>query len=202
MNPPTSPYLTTLSLTEPVWERFFSVFPLVLVGTREPEGGHDLAPKHMAIPMSWQNWFGFVCAPHHRTYQNIVREGVFTVSYPKPSQLVITSLSASPRCDDASKPALQALPVFAARSVAGVLVHDAYAYLECQLERIVDDLGANSLVLGRIVAAHVADDALRFAERDDNDLIHDSPLLAYLHPGRTAVIDRSHAFPFPAGFRR
>ena len=39
---------------------------------------------------------------------NSVR-GVFTVSYPRPAQLVLASLAASPRCGDEGKPALAAL---------------------------------------------------------------------------------------------
>ena len=41
----------TLDTTNPVWDRFFTVAPLVLIGTREPDGALDLAPKHMAMPM-------------------------------------------------------------------------------------------------------------------------------------------------------
>ena len=51
-------------------------------------------------------------------------------------------------------------------------------------------------------AAHVREDYLRVSERDDGDLIHDSPLLAYLSPGRYARITESYSFPFPAGFMR
>ena len=56
-----------LDVRWPVWERVYMVAPLVLVGTREPDGRHDLAPKHMALPLGWQNYFGFVCAPRHST---------------------------------------------------------------------------------------------------------------------------------------
>ncbi len=195
-------HLQTLDIEHSVWERFFMVAPLVLVGTREADGAFDLAPKHMAMPMSWQNYYGFVCAPHHRTYQNLRREGAFTVSFPQPNQIVSTSLAADARAEDGSKPALQALPTFAAAAVDGVLVKDAYLYLECELHRIIDDLGDNSLIIGRIVAVHVDRDALRSAERDDQDLIHAAPLLAYLHPGRFASIDKSFSFPFPSGFTR
>ena len=78
-NPTTTHPLIELDISEPVWDRFFWVAPLVLVGTREPDGSHDLAPKHMAIPMGWQNYFGFVCTPSHHTYSNVQRSGVFTV---------------------------------------------------------------------------------------------------------------------------
>ena len=37
---------------------------------------------------------------------------------------------------------------------------------------------------------------------DDQALIHQSPLLAYLNPGRFATIDDSLSFPFPAGMKK
>lgn len=194
--------LVALDVSEPIWERFFWVAPLVLVGTREEDGSHDLAPKHMACPMGWENYYGFVCTPRHRTYSNIRRDGVFTVSFPRPTQLVLTSLAASPRFDGNQKPALSALPVFPASRVDGVLVDGCYLYLECELDRIVDDFGVNSLIIGRVVAAQLAGDSERQDEIDDQDLVHAAPLLAYLHPGRFAPIDRSLSFPFPAGMRK
>lgn len=196
--------VVTLETELPIWERFYTVAPLVLIGTREASGVYDLAPKHLAFPVSWDNYFGFVCTPRHRTYQNIQREREFTVSYARPSQLVLTSLAAAPRCgeDGDDKPSLAALPTFPASTVNGVFARDAYVFLECVLERIVDGFGGNSLLAGRIVAAHVHQDALRASERDDQELIHDAPLMAYLYPGRFASIDRTFSFPFPAGFKR
>ena len=194
--------LVTLSGDLPIWERVYTVNPLVLVGTRERDGGYDLAPKHMAFPMGWENYFGFVCTPRHGTYHNARREGVFTVSYPRPTQVVLASLAASPREGDGTKPAVHALPTFPASEVEGIFVEDAYLFLECMLDRIVDDFGENSLIAGRIVAAHVREDYLRASDRDDNDLIHESPLLAYLSPGRYARVGESNSFPFPADFMR
>ena len=202
MKDSSAPRLIELDVSQPVWDGFFWVAPLVLVGTMEADGGHDLAPKHMAAPMGWQNYFGFVCTPRHRTYANIRRDRAFTVSYPRPGQLVLTSLAASPRCEEDQKPALDALPVVPARNIEGVLLEGAYVHLECELERIVDGFGVNSLLVGRIVAARVAEDARRDAEIDDQALIHGSPLLAYLHPGRFAAVDHSFSFPFPAGMRK
>jgi flavin reductase (DIM6/NTAB) family NADH-FMN oxidoreductase RutF len=194
--------LVTLPQDAPVWGQTFTVNPLVLIGTKERDGDYDLAPKHMAIPMGWENYFGFICTPRHRTYHNARREGVFTVSYPRPTQVVLASLAAAPRESDGSKLALDALPTFPASEVDGLFIEDAYLFLECALERIADDFGENSLVVGRILAAHVREDYLRASERDDQDLIHDSPLLAYLSPGRYACVGESYSFPFPAGFMR
>lgn len=201
-NPSAARKLVELDVGQPIWERFYSVAPLVLVGTREADGGHDLAPKHLALPMGLENYFGFICTPSHRTYVNLQREAAFTVSYPRPAQLVETSLAASPRCSNDEKPALAALPVFPASKVAGVLLEGAYLFFECELDRIVGDIGANSLVVGRIVAARVAEDAERLVDRDDQSLIYGSPLLAYLNPGRFAKIEQSLSFPFPAGMRK
>jgi flavin reductase (DIM6/NTAB) family NADH-FMN oxidoreductase RutF len=195
-------HLVSIDCDQPIWDRFFTVFPLVLVGTREPNGEYDLAPKHMAMPMSWQNFYGFVCAPHHRTYQNILREKVFTVSYPKPTQLVLASLAAAPRYEDDSKASLKALATLPARVINGVFVEDAYLFLECALDRVVDGFGVNSLITGRVVAAHVEEAALRSSDRDDQEIIYHTPLLAYLAPGRTATIRESYSFPFPKDFKR
>jgi flavin reductase (DIM6/NTAB) family NADH-FMN oxidoreductase RutF len=194
--------LATLQGDLPVWDRVFTVNPLVVVGTKEEGGDYDLAPKHMAMPVGWGNYFGFVCTPRHRTYHNARREGAFTVSYPRPTQVVFASLAASPREGDGTKPALYALPTFPASEVDGIFIEDAYLFLECVLDRIVDDFGENSLIAGRVVAAHVSEDYLRASDRDDNDLIHEFPLLAYLSPGRYARVRDSNSFPFPANFMR
>lgn len=201
-NPAPPQGLIDLDVNEPLWDRFFWVAPLVLVGTMEADGSHDLAPKHMAMPMGWRNYFGFVCTPRHHTYSNIRREGEFTVTYPRPDQFLITSLAASPRCGEDEKPALSVLPVFPAEQVTGVLVEGGYLFLECRLERIIDDFGVNSLIVGEIVAARVAENAERLDELDDHDLLRASPVLAYLHPGRFATIGDSFSFPFPAGMKK
>lgn len=198
----TSQSLVELDTSLPVWDRFFWVAPLVLVGTMEESGEHDLAPKHMAFPMGWDNYFGFVCTPRHHTYTNIVRESAFTVSYPRPTQLVLASLAASPRCEGDDKPCLNALPVFPASRVDGVLLEGGSAFLECELERIVDGFGVNSLIVGRVVAARIAEDAERMCDQEDQALVHQAPLLAYLHPGRFATVDDSYSFPFPAGMKK
>jgi len=52
--------LVSLDPSRPIWERFFTVAPLVIIGSRDESGAIDLAPKHMATPLSWQNYFGFV----------------------------------------------------------------------------------------------------------------------------------------------
>jgi hypothetical protein len=51
-------------------------------------------------------------------------------------------------------------------------------------------------------AAHVEEEYLRVSEKDDQDLIRESPLLAYLNPGRYARVTESYSFPFPTGFVR
>ena len=189
--------VVTLDVKYPIWDLFFTVAPLVIIGTRE--GDHyDLAPKHMVAPIGWEH-FGFVCTPEHATYHNAKRAGVFTASFPRPSQVVLTSLTAAPRCDaTGSKPILDVLPTFPAQVVDGVFVQDAYLFLECELEQVLDDFGPTSLLIGRIVAAHVQEAYLRSIDRDDQDLLYQDPLLAYVSPGRYALVDHTYAFPFPA----
>jgi flavin reductase (DIM6/NTAB) family NADH-FMN oxidoreductase RutF len=194
--------LIPLPVDRPIWDRFFSVFPLVIVGSKESEDRYNLAPKHMAMPLGWENRYCFVCSPDHTTYHNVRRNGVFTVSYPRPTDVLLASLAAAPRCEDQSKPSLLILPTFPAREVDGVLVKGSYLFLECLLDTVFDGFGPNSLITGRIVAAAAEEEALRSQEVDDGDLIFRAPLLSYLSPGRFAEIKHSHAFPFPGGFSR
>ena len=194
--------LSTFSMKYPIWDRIFMVFPLVIVGTKEVDGSYDFAPKHMAMPMSWEDHFGFVCTPRHNTYQNAKREGAFTVSYPNPAQWIEASLSASPRSEDGHKHSLEMVETFPAEQVDGVLVADAYLHFECELDRIVDDFAENSLIVGKIVATHADSEMLRSVEQDDQELIYNHPLLSYLNPGRFAEIKETMAFPFPKGMKK
>jgi flavin reductase (DIM6/NTAB) family NADH-FMN oxidoreductase RutF len=193
--------LQSLNIDQPIWDQFFTVAPLVLIGTIEESGKPDFAPKHMASPLGLDNYFGFVCTPNHATYRNIERTGCFTVSYPRPSDVAITSLSAAPRCDD-EKPIIDVLDTFEAREIYGRFVERAYIYLECELMRIVDDFGGYSLIAGQIVAAYVHQDALRGSDRDDAEILLDAPQLAYLSPGRLAIIEKTEGFPFAIGMKR
>ncbi len=194
--------LVSLDTGHPIWDHFFTVAPLVVVGTREEDGQYDFAPKHMVTPLGWDNYFGFVCTPEHATYQNIRREGTFTVTFPNEDAIVSTSLSASPRCEDQSKPALDAIPTFAAQQMNGRFLKQGCIFLECELDRIVDGFGVNSLIAGKIVAASAVAAAVRNVEVDDQDTLAASPVLAYVAPRRYVSISRTLSFPFPKGFQR
>lgn len=185
-----------------MWERFFTVAPLVVVGTLEPDGGHDLAPKHLVTPLSWEGWFGFVCAPTHRTWDNAIRTGSFTVSWLRPGQVLHASLSAAPREEDGDKPALRGVPTFPARKVEGVHLAGCPLHLECSLDRVIGGFGPNGLLIGKVEAILAERSVLREDDRDDADLLHDNPLLVYVHPMRFAVVDKTHAFPVHEGFKR
>ena len=192
-NPSPPENLVTLDTRYPIWDQFFTVAPLVVIGTRESGGQYDLAPKHMVTPLGWDNYFGFVCTPSHGTYSNIQREKVFTVSFPTADSVVLASLSASPRCDDQSKPILAALPTFAAQSIDGRFLTEATLFFECELDRIVDGFGENSLIAGKIIAAHLCQQAVRRMDTDDQETLAASPLLVYVSPGRYATLDQTRS---------
>jgi len=191
-----------LDTKDPIWENFFTVAPLVVIGTRE---GHrfDLAPKHMAMPLGHDNYFGFICTPRHSTYHNVQREAGFTVSFPKPGQIVLTSLSASPRegTGDPGKPVVQKLPTVEAPGMDGIFLRDSYLFLECEHEKTLDGFGQNSLICGRITGAYLDPAYQRLSEVDEQEMVARSPLLAYLAYGRFAEIRNSMAFPFPKDFK-
>ncbi len=90
---------------------------------------------------------------------------------------------------------------FPAQVIHGSFINDAYLFFECRHFKTIAGFGENCLITGEIIAAYADEDFLRSSELDDQELIHDSPLLAYLTPGRFATIDRSNAFPFPADMK-
>ena len=179
-----------------------TVHPLIIVGTVDQNGEIDFAPKHMAFPLGWKNHYGFVCTPNHKTYQNIKETGEFTVTFPSPEQVVLTSMTASPRCEDNTKPVLSNLSKIEARKVNGFFIEDGYLFLECKLLKIIDGFGDNSLILGEIVAADAKRGIMKLPSVDENESIYLNPQLVYISPGRYAVIKESHAFPFPENFKK
>ncbi len=184
-----------------LWERVFTVAPLVLVGTKEGEGW-DFAPKHLAMPLGWDGYFCFACTPRHATYRNVRAHPQFTVSFPRPEQIMESSFAAGGRYGADVKPGLAAVPAAPASVVDGRVVAGCPLQLECELERIVDGFGSSSLIVGRIVAAFAAREATRGVDVDDADLVHRLGLLAYLPPGRFATVRESLSFPYPEDFRR
>lgn len=193
--------LVEISTATPIWERFFTVAPLVLIGTKEGDG-YDVAPKHLAMPLGWDNYFAFVCAPSHATYRNVLAHREFTVSFPRADRILQASLAAGGRLEDSSKPTLAAVPTFPATVVDGVLVEGSVLFLECELERVVEGFGENGLVVGAIVAAAVARDAARGRDVDDADLLHRLNPLVYMSPGRFGIVRETYSLPFPVDFRR
>jgi len=192
-----------LNVKQSLLDQVFTVAPLVIVGTREGEK-YDLAPKHMVTPLGFGPYFGFVCTPRHNTFHNIVATGEFTVSFPKPDQLVFTSLSATPRNDSCSKSdvVLDALPVAKALNMDVPVIEGAYLYLECRSIKILDGFDDYAIITGEVVAAYADEDYALGSERDEQDQLQENPLLVYVAPGRFARISQTFNFPFPKDFKR
>ena len=193
----------SLDITEPIWSHFFTVAPLVIIGTKEGVG-YDMAPKHMAIPMGFNNYFGFVCTPDHRTYHNVVNNEEFSVSYLLPKQIIQAAISASPRHDSISKSdeIITALPTVNGTHTDTLLMEDSYIHLECKLHKIIDGFDKNSMITGKIISASVHPDYLRVSEKDERDQIASNPLLAYVADGRFASVGETFNFPYPKNFCR
>jgi len=196
------PGTVELDVSEPIWDRVFMVNPLVVIGSHQGGGAYDLAPKHMALPIGWQNYFGFVCTPKHRTYLNIRQEKAFTVSYPRPTSISEVGMAASPRRLDDSKPLVDQLPTVPGRQVDALFLSDSYLYLECELNRLIDGFGENSLIVGKIIAAYAGEKEVRSRDRNHGDALNDTPLLAYISPDRFSHIRTAEQFPFPPHFKR
>jgi len=193
-----------LDVEQDIWSRAYTVHSLIIIGSKEEDGNYNFAPKHMAMPMGFSNHFGFIGTPRKSTYRNIQREKVFTVSYPKPSQLTVSSLAATQREDDDSKPILDQIPTAPAQEIEGYFVKDSYFQLECKQTECLGKFGEWELIVGEIVAARINKRMSRKISDSagEGQLIYNNPLLAYLHPNRFSVIKESNVFPFPKEFKR
>ena len=196
-------HITQLNVKQSLWDQVFTVAPLVVVGTRENKG-YDLAPKHMVSPVGFGPYFAFVCTPRHGTYQNIRKTGEFTVSFPKPDQLVFTSLSASPRQETLSKSdtVLGTLPVVKALGMDAPLIDGSYLYLECRFYKLIEGFDDYAIITGEVLAAYADKAYARLSEQDEQEQLQKNPLLAYVAPGRFAQIAQTFNFPFPKDFKR
>jgi flavin reductase (DIM6/NTAB) family NADH-FMN oxidoreductase RutF len=193
--------LVELPTDAPVWDSVFIPAPLVLVATKEADR-YDVAPKHLATPLGWNNYFGFVCTPRHATFRNVASHPEFTVSFPRANRILHATLAAGERLSDGSKASLSTVPVFPAKAVDGVLVEGCALYLECRLDRVIDGFGENSLIVGKVVAAAARRGFVRHADVDDGELLNRLNPIVYLAPGRWGIVRETYAFPFPIGFRR
>ena len=200
--PSTKENLIALDMRTSIWNQFFTIAPLIVVGSKEGDV-YDLAPKHMATPLGLDNFFGFVCTPRHATYHNIKKEGFFTVSFPKPDEVVFASLAASPRYtgDGKQKNIITNLPTFPATKGDAPFLEQAYLFFECEHFKTVDGFGQHSLICGKIIAAYVDEAYLRVSEQDEQEMVFNAPLLAYLAHGRFAKVQQTLAFPFPKNFK-
>jgi len=176
---------------------------LIVVGSKG-NGTYNMAPKHLAMPLGWDNYFCFVCTPAHHTYQNIKRTRQFTISVIKPDQIVLASLTASPYHDKQvdGETLIDKIPTIKAKEIDALFMKDSYVFLECTLDRIIDDYGKNSLIIGKVIQAYVDENVLIHEDSENENTIQNHRLLVYVTPGRFASVENTIAFPFPKDFSK
>ena len=187
--------LLSLELEQPIWDRFFTVAALVVIGTRNTDGSYDLFGTHQGYPLEPANLFAFLASPLETAVANALRERAFSVSFPRPQQVVEASIAAAAATDKGPHPLAAEIQTFPAQRIDAPLLSKAQLFLECQVDRVVEDLDDRVLVIGSLVAAHLDPDCRRLSDRDDADLLRRNPLLAFVAPGRVTAIAQTDAFP-------
>ena len=193
----------SLDMENSIWEHFYTVAPLVVVGSKENKG-FDLAPKHMVTPIGFSRYFGFVCTPRHATYHNIKEHKKFSVSFVRPDQVLLSSLAAMPRCTDPDDPKaiVRHIPSFQSKDDEYIFVEGSYLLLECKLHKIIDGFDDYSMITGTIEEARVHADYLVQSDQSAQEQIYRNPLLVYVAQGRFAEIRETMRYPFPKDFKR
>jgi len=193
----------TLNVQESIWEHFYTVAPLVVVGTKE-KNGFDLAPKHMVTPIGFSDYIAFVCTPRHSTYHNIEKEKKFTISFVKPDQILLSSLAAIPRCSVNSFPndITDNIPTISTEKGENIFIADSYVLFDCDLHKIIDGFDDYSIITGKIKLALVHKDYKIISDEGQQTQIYENPLLAYIAQGRFASIKETLSYPYPKDFHR
>lgn len=193
----------SLDVKESIWEHFYTVAPLVVIGSKEGDG-FDLAPKHMATPLGFSDYFGFVCTPRHNTYHNIKKHLRFSVSFVKPDQILLSSLAAIPRCSvkDFTHDITEQLPTLSSEDGNSIFLLDSYVMLDCSLYKVIDGFDDYSLITGRIENAMVHKNYKIVSDEGNQKQLYEHPLLAYIAQGRFATVKETLRYPFPKDFLR
>ena len=193
----------SLDVKESIWEHFYTVAPLVVIGTKE-DHGFDLAPKHMVTPLGFSDYFGFVCTPRHNTYHNIKKSHRFSVSFVKPDQILLSSLAAMPRCavQDFPKEITNQIPTVMSEDGGAIFLRDSYVMLDCSIYKIIDGFDDYSMITGKINKAQVHKHYKIISDEGHQKQIYDHPLLAYIAQGRFANIKETMSYPYPKDFQR
>jgi flavin reductase (DIM6/NTAB) family NADH-FMN oxidoreductase RutF len=182
--------------------RYFTVKPLILVTTLGPKGLPNVAPKTQNMDVGRrEQYFAFVCAPYHHTYQNVKANREFVVNYPGP-ELIEKVSAAAQQAEDTDEIALAGLTSIPSIAVKPPRIKECYLHLECRLVEI-KDIEDSSLVLGNIVARS-ADKEVSFERgksKENLRLLSKRPLLAYVYPDHYAKINVAEEFVFPKNYK-
>jgi flavin reductase (DIM6/NTAB) family NADH-FMN oxidoreductase RutF len=182
--------------------RCFTVKPLVLVTTLGSKGFPNVAPKTQAMDVGRrEQYFAFICASYHHTYQNVKANQEFVVNYPGPELIEMVSAAAQ-QAEDVDEIALAGLTSIPSVAVKPPRIKECYLHLECKL-LMIKDLEDSSLILGKVVARS-ADEEVTFERgksRETVRLLSKHPLLAYVYPDHYAKINAARQFVFPKNYK-
>lgn len=178
----------SLPLDKRAWRPSPLVGQIVLVTTRNEDGGSNIAPKSWVSMMSFEPpILAIGCNSAHWTARNILRAGEFVVNIPGDELAAAVwnaYLKEHPRPVEAV-----GLTPRSARLVAPPLVEECKAHLECRLEQQVR-FGDEIVLFGRIVAASVDQEAL--AAEDPYEYLR---LIVYLENKSFGVVGSARRVP-------
>lgn len=184
-----------LNLAGFVGRQFFEPSAVALVSTVSPEGVFNVAPKTQVMPIGRHNYWGFACCPAHHTYHNVLEQGEFVINLPGPELVSRVAAAAARTPEGLDEITAAGLTPWPSRLVAPPAVKECRVHLECRKHLVVEGLGGDVLIIGRVVAA-----AADRAGADPADLA-ESPVLAYVYPDHYAVIREVTRFSFPKDYK-
>jgi flavin reductase (DIM6/NTAB) family NADH-FMN oxidoreductase RutF len=187
----------SLNLDRFVGGQFFCPEMVVLVTTMSTSGIFNVAPKTQAMPVGRGNYWAFACCSSHHTYQNVLQQGEFVVNIPGPELIEHISRASADTpagADEIDACGLTAIP---SRQVAVPSILECRVHLECKRYQVIDGLGGDSLIIGKIVAACGDQDFVS----TDVRILAEKPVLAYVHPDHYTLVKEVRKFQFPRNYK-
>jgi flavin reductase (DIM6/NTAB) family NADH-FMN oxidoreductase RutF len=141
--------------------RLIAPRPTIIVTTKSSEGNVNAAPFSFAMPVSINPpLLAFASVPTHHTFKNIEKTGEFVVNIPNEDILGKLWITGEKFPEEVNEIEQAGLTQTDSVKVLPPKIEDCIARMECKVHWI-KDAGDHKLIVGEIIHADVAKDALK-----------------------------------------
>jgi flavin reductase (DIM6/NTAB) family NADH-FMN oxidoreductase RutF len=141
--------------------RLIAPRPTIIVTTKSNNGHVNAAPFSFTMPVSINPpLLAFASVPKHHTFKNIDETGEFVVNIPNEDMLAKLWITGEKFPEEVNEIEQAGLTQTESSKVSPPKIDECIAHMECKVHWI-KDAGDHKLIVGEIIHADVAKDALK-----------------------------------------